>query len=81
MERVIGTTRREYLDHTLFTNATDLENKLNDFKIYYNQNRQHLSLKDTPNAIAKKIPKKIASLKNYGWKNHCRGLFQTPIAA
>ena len=31
VERVIGTTRREYLDHTLFTNATDLENKLNDF--------------------------------------------------
>ena len=32
IERVIGTTRREYLDHLLFWNKTDLERKLNQFK-------------------------------------------------
>ena len=65
VERVIGTIRREYLDYIMFTNATDLENKLEDFKIYYNQNRQHLTLQDTPNAIARKIYQKIATFKNY----------------
>ena len=37
IERVIGTTRREYLDHVLFTSSIDLENKLDKFKVYYNQ--------------------------------------------
>ena len=80
VERVIGTTRREYLDHIIFADTADLENKLNDFKIYYNQYRQHLSLQKTPEKMGGKGSKKTAFLKNYHWKNYCRGLFQTPIA-
>ena len=34
VERLIGTLRREYLDHLLFWTTTDLENKLLDFKTY-----------------------------------------------
>jgi transposase InsO family protein len=44
VERLIGTTRREFLDHTLFWNARDLEGKLDDFKEFYNRNRIHTSL-------------------------------------
>jgi hypothetical protein len=34
VERLIGTMRREFLDHVLFWNARDLERKLAEFKTY-----------------------------------------------
>src|SRR6516162_5510199 len=37
VERLIGTVRREYLDHILFWTAADLENKLLDFRTYFQQ--------------------------------------------
>jgi putative transposase len=41
VERLIGTIRREFLDHVPFWNAHDLERKLADFQTYYNAtNRQ-----------------------------------------
>lgn len=43
VERVIGTTRREFLDHVLVWNAADLERKLDAFKDYYNGIRVHTS--------------------------------------
>src|SRR6516162_572508 len=39
VERLIGTVRREYLDHILFWTAADLENKLLDFRTYFNNHR------------------------------------------
>ncbi len=39
VERLIGTLRRECLDRTLFWTTADLENKLRDFKIYFNKHR------------------------------------------
>jgi hypothetical protein len=39
--RVIGTIRREFLDHVLFWNARDLERKLAEFHAYYNATRSH----------------------------------------
>jgi len=44
VERLIGTLRREYLDHTLFWTTADLENKLLDFRTYFNNHRTHNSL-------------------------------------
>ncbi|MDA9983194.1 integrase core domain-containing protein, partial [Gammaproteobacteria bacterium] len=44
IERLIGTIRREYLDHILFWNAQDLARKLMDFRRYYNRDRVHQSL-------------------------------------
>jgi len=41
VERLIGTVRRELLDHSLFWNAVDLEKKLADFMLYFNQHRVH----------------------------------------
>src|ERR1700680_2316446 len=44
VERLIGTIRREFLDHVLFWNARDLERKLGEFQTYYNAARSHASL-------------------------------------
>ena len=39
VKRLIGTVRREYLEHTLFWTAADLENKLRLFQDYFNYQR------------------------------------------
>ena len=44
VERLIGTIRREYLDRTLFWTMADLENKLLDFRTYFNHHRSHTAL-------------------------------------
>ena len=83
IERVIGTTRREYLDHILFFNERDLQNKLDHFQRYYNETRAHSSLElKTPKEMAsdEKLDKKIVSLHNYHWQSHCKGLYQLPVA-
>ena len=48
VERVIGTIRREFLDHVLFWNSRDLERKLGEFQAYYNEARCHASLDGPP---------------------------------
>ena len=82
VERLIGTIRRECIDHVLFWNALDLERKLNDFKTYYNGHRGHTSLRGkTPVVKAGAAPMRIARLENYAWQEHCRGLYHLPVAA
>ena len=82
IERLIGTNRREYLDHTLFWNAKDLERKLADFRQYYNRERVHQSLGgDTPAVLSGNSLPPRANLCNHSWLSHCNGLFHTPIAA
>src|ERR1700745_602912 len=44
VERLIGTIRREFLDHVLIWSAIDLQRKLEEFRIYYNEDRVHQSL-------------------------------------
>jgi Integrase core domain len=44
VESLIGTVRREYLDHLLFWTTGHLENKLLDFGTYFNNHRTHTSL-------------------------------------
>ncbi len=44
VERLIGTIRREYLDHLWFWNRLDLQRKLARFARYYNQARVHSAL-------------------------------------
>ncbi len=79
VERLIGGVRRELLDQTFFWTATDLENKLRDYQDHYNEHRCHSSRDgDTPVCSE---GDNIVSLNNYGWKQHCRGLFQLPVAA
>ena len=82
IERLIGTLRREYLDHVFFWNALDLERKLKAFAIYYNSHRVHQSLSGiTPDDKSGKPHSACAALASYGWQPHCQGLFHTPIAA
>lgn len=82
IERLIGTIRREYLDHMLFWNESDLERKLDAFKEYYNDSRIHQSLQQqTPEEVAGKPPPLPADPNNFVWQSHCQGLFQTPRAA
>ncbi len=82
VERIIGTVRREFLDHTLFWNAVDLERKLADFMIYYNHHRAHSSLDgETPAEFAGSAPKLHSSMKSFRWQAHCRELYELPVAA
>jgi len=81
VERLIGTIRREYLDRTLFWTTADLENKLLDFRTYFNHHRSHAALEGrTPDQDAP-MPRAVANLHSYGWQCHCRGLYHTPMAA
>jgi hypothetical protein len=79
VERLIGTIRREYLDHMLFWTTADLENKLLDFRTYFNHHRTHTSregrMPDPP------ASRPAANLRSFRWQPHCRALYQTPVAA
>src|SRR5262249_38293421 len=67
-------------DHDpLFWTATDLELKLLSFRDYYNGYRCHAGLNGETPII--KSASRSASLKSYRWLRHCRGLYQTPMAA
>ncbi len=82
IERLIGTIRREFLDHVIFWNASDLERKLEGFRQYYNTHRAHTALDgDTPSEISGEPLIRRADLSRFRWKSHCRGLYQLPIAA
>jgi transposase InsO family protein len=79
IERLIGTIRRECLDRSLFWTSIDLEMKLVAFQDFYNKHRTHSALEgQTPIEVPES---KRADLKCYRWRTHCRGLYQTPIAA
>lgn len=80
VERLIGTIRREHLDHTLFWNAGDLERKLGEFRDYYNHHRVHASLKRlTPTETHRESTIHPADLSKYHWMTLCRGLYQLPM--
>jgi len=79
VERLIGTLRREYLDHMLFWTTVDLENKLLDFRTYFNHHRTHTSREGrTPDPPPSRL---AANLRSFRWQPHCRALYQTPVAA
>jgi hypothetical protein len=48
VERLIGTLRRECLDHVVVLNETHLRRLLSAYLIYYHGARTHLSLEKTP---------------------------------
>jgi putative transposase len=81
VERLIGTIRRKCLDHTLFWTAADLEMKLADFQRYYNGHRAHVALDGSAPESIPDSGGARASLHAHRWRAHCRGLYQTPMAA
>ena len=83
-ERIIRSVRREYLDHLLFFNERDLQEKLNHFQDNYNERRVHSSLgyKTPKEKAAESITNRaVVSLENYRWESYCKGLNQLPVAA
>jgi putative transposase len=81
VERLIGSIRRECLDRTLFWTAADLELKLLDFQRYYNGHRTHAGLDGRTPEPSPDVSCARASVRSYRWQPHCRGLYQTPMAA
>ena len=78
IERLIGTVRREFLDHVFFWNAADLLRKLESFRNYYNSQRVHASIGGKPPAGTLEGQ---VSLNNFRWQRCCHGLYELPIAA
>ena len=82
VERLIGTMRREFLDHVLFWNARDLERKLAEFQVYYNAARCHASLDgQTPLHFATRRTAARADLRHVRWVSYCKDLVHLPVAA
>ncbi len=81
VERLIGTIRRECLDRTLFSTASDLEGKLRDFQRYYNGHRTHAGLDGRSPKTSADQGCGSANIRSYRWLTNCRGLHHTPMAA
>jgi hypothetical protein len=73
VERVIGSIRRECLDHVVIWNERALRHHLRSYLIYYHQWRTHLSLdKDAPIARAIQLPSdgRIVAVPHVGGLHH-----------
>jgi transposase InsO family protein len=83
IERLIRICRNiELLDQTLFWTSSDLQQKLDKFKHYFNEHRTHMGINGKiPVKLASEQQQNVIDVKNYRWQSHCRGLFQLPIAA
>ena len=73
VERVVGTLRRECLDHVIVFNETSLYRHLQSFIAYYHRSRTHLGLqKDTPESRLVQLPEagRIISIPEVGGLHH-----------
>jgi hypothetical protein len=76
VERVIGSIRREFLDHVIVINENHLRKLLKEYFHYYNYQRTHLGLnKDAPESRLVQVSGKIEKvavangLHNYYYRN------------
>jgi putative transposase len=73
IERVIGTIRRECLDHVIVFNEASLRRQLKFFLDYYHVSRTHLSLeKDTPESRSVQRPElgRVVAVPQVGGLHH-----------
>ena len=73
IERVIGSIRRECLDHMIVFNEASLYHHVNVFISYYHHTRTHLSLaKDTPETRAVQPPElgRVVAIAEVGGLHH-----------
>src|SRR6266403_3761768 len=73
VKRVIGTTRRERLDHVIVFNEASLYHHVKSFMTYYHESRTHLSLgKDSPESRAVQPPElgRIVAIPQVGGLHH-----------
>src|SRR5262249_50709627 len=82
VKRVIGTSRREYLDHVIVLGEASFYRHLKAFATYYHESRTHLSLaKDTPEERSVQPPElgtviaipRVGGLHLWFSKNHKPG--------
>ena len=72
-ERVIGTIRRELLDHVIVLNEGHLLRRLRSYLRYYHGSRTHLALeKDAPEPRAIELPERgrVVALPRVGGLHH-----------
>jgi len=72
-ERVIGSIRREWLDHCIILSENHLYRILKDYTDYYNNCRTHLSLKKNspePRNVEKPEEGKVVSIPKVGGLHH-----------
>ena len=66
----------------LIATTADLEQKLADYRSYFNAVRVHQGLGgNTPVEKGGGSARSLAHLVHYGWQSHCHDLVQLPIAA
>src|SRR5437763_1214882 len=72
VERLIGTLRRECLDHVLILGEWHLRRVLKSYSLYYNERRTHLGLdKDTPVPRPAQPAGTIVSVPILSGLHHC----------
>jgi hypothetical protein len=74
-ERLVGSCRRDLLDHVIVLNERHLKRLMNEYIHYYHDDRTHLGLgKETPArrkpAITKPTSAKIVSIPRLGGLHH-----------
>jgi transposase InsO family protein len=73
VERVIGSIRRECLDHVIVFHESSLRRTLNSYFAYYHRSRTHLSLgKDSPEPRAIQPPEtgRVVAVPQVGGLHH-----------
>lgn len=71
VERLIGSVRRECLDHLIVFNARHLRRILSNYATYYNAARTHLSLsKDAPISRSKSSFGRVKCVPHLGGMHH-----------
>ena len=73
VERVIGSIRRECLDHVIVWNERHLLRVLSSYFDYYHDSRTHLSLeRNAPNPREVESPSqgKVVAIPHVGWLHH-----------
>jgi len=73
IERVIGSIRRECLDHVIVFQESSLRRTLKSYFEYYHRSRTHLSLgKDTPEPREIQVPEKgaVVAVPQVGGLHH-----------
>jgi transposase InsO family protein len=73
IERVIGSIRRECIDHVIVFNAESLRRHMKSYVQYYHETRTHLALeKDTPASRSVQPPElgQVVALPQVGGLHH-----------
>jgi transposase InsO family protein len=71
VERVIGSIRRECLDHVIIINEESLRRKLRSYFSYYHRSRLHLSLeRDSPESRPVQSVGRVVAFPEVGGLHH-----------